>query len=286
LSRIAAGEVVQRPASAVKELIENSLDAGSANIMITVKHGGLQLLQIEDDGHGICKDDFGLVCERFATSKISTYEDLSRLCSFGFRGEALASISHVAHIQIVSRTVDASYAYRAKYADGKLISPLLRAAGKIGTTITVEDLYYNMAARRQAFKNGAEEFTKILNVVMQYSIRFPRTSFTLKKFGVGSPEFCTPSDSSSFHNIKLCYGALVAKELLDVDMMIDDEATLLNVKIEGKISSINFSSRRCIFVLFINDRLIEDSTIKRVVESIYQEFLPKHAHPFIYLSIR
>lgn len=181
VNRIAAGEIIQRPFNALKELIENCLDAGSTNISMQIKEGGLKLIQIQDNGCGIDKEDLKIVCERFTTSKLKEFDDLKTINTFGFRGEALASISHVSRLTIVSRTAKSPCAYKAQYADGKLVGSIKPCASAyIGTQIVVEDLFYNSSIRRNALRNSSEEFAKINETVSRYALHNYHVAFFFK----------------------------------------------------------------------------------------------------------
>ncbi|CAO3642255.1 unnamed protein product [Cunninghamella blakesleeana] len=285
---IAAGEVIQRPANALKELIENSLDAGSTQIQILVKDGGLKLLQIQDNGHGIKKDDLGIVCERFTTSKLKKYEDLSNIATFGFRGEALASISHIAHVTITSKTKDSTCAYRATYSDGKLVAPRpgqseepKPCAGNDGTQITAEELFYNTTLRRNAFKSTSEEYNRILDIVHRYAIHNANVGFTCKKQGSMKADVQTTSTSNTIDTIRQIYGSNVANELLFGERTFEK----LDFSMKCHISNANYSVKKMTFLLFINHRSVESQPIKRMIENTYSVLLPKGGHPFVYLSM-
>ncbi|KAL1490508.1 hypothetical protein ABEB36_013190 [Hypothenemus hampei] len=280
INRIAAGEVIQRPANALKELMENSLDAKSTNIVITVKNGGLKLLQIQDNGTGIRKDDFEIVCERFTTSKLQEFEDLHKVCTYGFRGEALASISHVAHLTITSKTNKDVCAYQAEYSDGKLKAPPKPLAGNQGTIIAVEDLFYNMNVRRHALRSPAEEYQKISDVVSKYAVHNANVGFTLKKHGCNC-DVKTPINSSHKENIRMIYGNSIAQHLVDMNLSNDT----LQFKCKGYITSVNYSVKKFQFLLFINNRLVDSQSLRKCIDAVYQTYLPKNGHPFIYLSL-
>ena len=163
VNRVAAGEVIHRPASALKEMLENSLDAGSRSITVTVRDGGNKLLQVTDDGCGIRDEDMSILCERHTTSKLRTFEDLDAVATFGFRGEALASMSFVANLTVTTMTAGAAHATRAAYADGKMTPEGPRpTAGVPGTSVCVENLFYNVPTRKRALRSASEEFARIL----------------------------------------------------------------------------------------------------------------------------
>ncbi|TMW62850.1 hypothetical protein Poli38472_005468 [Pythium oligandrum] len=298
VNRIAAGEVIHRPANALKELLENSLDAGATQISVTVNQGGLKLLQIQDNGKGIHREDLEIVCERFTTSKLRKFEDLRAISSFGFRGEALASISHVAHVSITSKTADQPCAYKAHYRDGKLIAKQpggskdpVPCAGKNGTQIVVEDLFYNLSTRRQAFKNTSEQYQRILDVVQRYAVHFGsrRVGFVCKKHRDPSCDVNTLNASSQLDVIRQIYGNKLSTELIEFEF--DHPATStaqrdLEFSVHGWVSNANFNVKTSNFILFINERLVDCTSLKRACEYVYSLYLPKHTHPFVYLSLR
>ncbi|KAG8521510.1 DNA mismatch repair protein Mlh1 [Galemys pyrenaicus] len=236
VNRIAAGEVIQRPANAIKEMIENCLDAKSTSIQVVVKEGGLKLIQIQDNGTGIRKEDLDIVCERFTTSKLQSFEDLTHISTYGFRGEALASISHVAHVTITTKTADGKCAYRANYSDGKLKAPPKPCAGNQGTQITQGETVADVR---------------------------------------------TLPNATTVDNIRSIFGNAVSRELIEVGC----EDKTLAFKMSGYISNANYSVKKCIFLLFINHRLVESPSLRKAIETVYAAYLPKNTHPFLYLSL-
>ncbi|KAJ7512062.1 histidine kinase-like ATPase [Mycena galericulata] len=308
INRIAAGEIIHRPASALKELLENCLDAGSTSIRVTVKDGGMKLLQIQDNGCGIRRADLPILAERFTTSKLSTFSDLSRITTYGFRGEALASISHVAHLSVVTKTKTETCAWKAHYLDGALVEgkPGQTAepkpcAGNDGTTIIIEDLFYNTPTRLSALRSASEEYSRILDAMTKYSVHNPKVSFVCKKAGSPSPDLSTPSSSEVPQAIRLLYGHSIAKDLLHATITDGDKSKSQDEDMEEEESAApgretwtaevhftnaNYQSKKMIFLLFINHRLVESSRMKRALEAVYSGVLPKGASPFIYLSLQ
>nr|XP_023422363.1 DNA mismatch repair protein Mlh1 isoform X1 [Cavia porcellus] len=256
-------------------------DAKSTSIQVIVKEGGLKLIQIQDNGTGIRKEDLDIVCERFTTSKLQSFEDLASISTYGFRGEALASISHVAHVTITTKTTDGKCAYRASYSDGKLKAPPKPCAGNQGTQITVEDLFYNITTRRKALKNPSEEYGKILEVVGRYSVHNSGISFSVKKQGETVADIRTLSGATVVDNIRSIFGNAVSRELIEVGC----EDKTLAFKMNGYISNANYSVKKCIFLLFINHRLVESTSLRKAIEMVYAAYLPKNTHPFLYLSL-
>src|SRR5437868_5680560 len=181
-NQIAAGEVVERPASVAKELVENSIDAGATRITIEIEAGGRRLMQVTDDGEGMVRDDAILAFERHATSKIAVLEDLAMIGTLGFRGEALASIASVAKVELITKTDAEAAATRVAVEGGRLID-VKDAARDRGTTISVRDLFYNTPARRKFMRSEATENYHLTSIVTHYALAHPEIAFTLTNNG-------------------------------------------------------------------------------------------------------
>jgi DNA mismatch repair protein MLH1 len=229
-----------------------------------------------------------ILCERFTTSKLKSFEDLTSIGTYGFRGEALASISHIAHLSVTTRTKDSNCAWRASYSNGKFVPPKpgLSAepkpvAGRQGTQITVEDLFYNMSTRRKAFRSASEEFNKILDVVGRYAVHCSGVAFSCKKYGESAAILSTPASASTLDSIRMVYQGTVANELIE----FSSEDARYGFKANGWASNANYHVKKTTLLLFINHRSVESSNIRKAVEQTYSSFLPKGGHPFIYLSL-
>ncbi|KAI9200538.1 hypothetical protein LWI28_009575 [Acer negundo] len=284
VNRIAAGEVIQRPVSAVKELVENSLDAGSTSVNVAVKDGGLKLIQVSDDGHGIRYEDLPILCERHTTSKLSKYEDLLSIKSMGFRGEALASMTYVGHVMVTTITKGQLHGYRASYRDGVMENEPKACAAVKGTQIMVENLFYNMIARRKTLQNSSDDYTKIVDLLSRFAIHHTNVSFSCRKHGASRSDVHSIATSSRMDSIRTVYGVSVARNLIKIEASDNDSSTSL-FAMDGFISNSNYVAKKTTMVLFINDRLVECSALKRAIEIVYAATLPKASKPFIYMSI-
>jgi DNA mismatch repair protein MLH1 len=334
--RIAAGEVVQRPASALKELLENALDAGATRVSVTARDGGARLLQVQDDGSGVAEEDLPLLARRHATSKLRAFEDLETVATLGFRGEALASISFVAHLTVTTmrRTMagagggsgDGSnggpaapppqHGLRARYRDGELLDPpgAEPVAAVPGTTITVEDLFYNVPSRRASLR-PAEEHGLLLDVARKYAVHRPTVAFALRRHGEARADLSTTGGARAtrLDAIRQVFGAEVASGLIAVgplrggDQGVGDDVTPdagLNYEVEGYVSGLaavgagggasgggagGAGARRAAAsaaAVFVNGRPVDMSALRRAVEQVYTSQNPKATRPFIFLVSR
>lgn len=284
INRIAAGEVIQRPVSAVKELIENSLDARSTSINVVIKDGGLKLIQVSDDGHGIRYEDLPILCERHTTSKLSKFEDLQSIKSMGFRGEALASMTYVAHVTVTTITPGQLHGYRVSYRDGVMEQEPKPCAAVKGTQIAIENLFYNMTARKKTLQNSADDYSKIVDLLSRFAIHHINVGFSCRKHGATRADVHTVPTSSRLDAIRSVYGVSAARNLMKIEAT-DDDPTSSVFDMKGFISSSNYVAKKTTMVLFINDRLVECTAMKRAIEIVYAATLPQASKPFVYMSI-
>jgi len=274
-NKISAGEVVERPASVVKELLENSLDADSKQIDIVIEQGGHQLIQVRDDGKGIPKDQIPLAIKRFHTSKISNLDDLFTISTLGFRGEALASIASVAHLSIISSNGNNEGAEFSIF-DGK-IGELVPAAIIGGTQLTIRDLFYNTPARKKFLKTPRTESRKIIDMVRRYGISRPNVGFSLivdgKKIIDLNPEELDERIAALFDNT---YKA----NIIPVNISRADYS------FSGYVGNLNLIRKR--FgeqFIFLNGRYIKDRLLNSAVYSSYQSLMHRGEYPFFVINI-
>uniref|UniRef100_A0A8R1DFV2 DNA_mis_repair domain-containing protein n=2 Tax=Caenorhabditis japonica TaxID=281687 RepID=A0A8R1DFV2_CAEJA len=274
VNRMAAGEVLARPYNAIKELVENSLDAGATEIQVHMQNAGLKLLQVSDNGKGIERDDFDLVCERFATSKLQKFEDLMHMQTYGFRGEALASLSHVAKVNIVSKREDGKCAYQADYLDGKMLATTKPAAGKNGTCITATDLFYNLPVRRNKMVTHGEEAKMVYDTLLRFAIHRPDVSFALRQ--AQSNDFRTKGDG----NLRDVVSNLLGREIADNLIPLALDSTRLKFEFSGNFSkpiaaatakaALNRKTTRSFFSVFINGRSVRCEILKHPLDEVLQ----------------
>lgn len=276
VQRIAAGEILQRPVNALKEMLENAIDAGATQITVTLQEGGLRLLQIIDNGHGIMKDDFQLLCERYATSKLNRFEDLWSMRTFGFRGEALSSISQVSRLTCISRRAEEDLGWQGEYREGRLQGELRPCASQPGTTFIIRDLFYNLPLRREALRTNEEQL-RCIEMVQRYALQFAgRISLQMRR-AQDKVDVNLPAGVSRKEAAKL----LFAREDLTPFTV---SHTLVNG--EGLLSPIHAHRQTSpCFILFINGRLVEQGRLRRVIQQEYGRVLPRGNYGWTFLSL-
>jgi DNA mismatch repair protein MutL len=281
---IAAGEVVERPASVAKELIENAIDAGATRIVVDVESGGRRLLKITDDGEGMTRDDAVLAFERHATSKISKAEDLNAISTLGFRGEALASIASVARVELISSTADASAGTRVVIEGGRM-RDVKDAAHPRGTTISVRDLFFNTPARRKFLRSEATESYHLTNLATHYALAHPEIAFTLTNNGRETLRVAPAQDLRE--RAYQIFGAQFLDGLLAVNNEADAPGQFARIaRVQGFVSAPRErrTSRDSQF-LFVNGRFVRDRLIGRALSEGYRSILPHGVYPAALLFI-
>jgi len=279
VARIAAGEVVERPASVVKELVENSLDAGSSQISVEVKGGGVSLIRVTDNGAGIPSGEVELAFDRYATSKIGNLDDLESISSLGFRGEALPSIVAVAQVDMVTCATDERAGTYLSLRDGVIAGQ--RSQGRSqGTTVMVRSLFRKIPARLKFLKSVATENGHIANVVSQYALAFPEVKFSL--FLDGRVALRTPGSGRLIDSIIEVYGVEVAENMIE----LKGEATAPSPRVAGMVGSPKVSRSGWGYLsFFVNRRWVNSRPLARAVEEAYHGLLMPGKHPIAVINI-
>jgi DNA mismatch repair protein MutL len=276
-NKIAAGEVVERPASVIKELLENAIDAGSTEIVVEVEQGGLDLIKVSDNGIGMEAEDALLAFERHATSKIRTEKDLFKIRTLGFRGEALPSIASVARVEIKTRTAESNEGTLVKIEGGKLVTHGVVAAKK-GTEFAVRDLFFNTPARLKYLKSIQTEVGHMIDYVNRLAFAHPNISFRM--YANGRQVLHTPGDDKLLHVVAAIYGSDTARQMLPI------EHETYDYKIVGAVGfpELNRANRNhCTFI--VNGRYIKSYQLLNAVQAAYHTRLPINRFPVCVISL-
>ncbi len=284
-NQIAAGEVVERPASVVKEVLENAIDAGAEKISVEVEQGGVKLIRIRDDGKGIDKDDLPLALSRHATSKITALEDLEAVASLGFRGEALASISSVSRLTLTSRSVDDDTAWQVKAEGRDMVAEVSPAAHPQGTTVEMRDLFFNTPARRKFLKTENTEYRHLEEVVKRLALSRFDLQFQLSNNNRVVHQL-KPANSEQMRERRIA--SLLGSGFIDNALSLDISAEASGLRLWGWIGLPTYSrSQADQQYFFVNGRIIRDKLVTHAIRQAYADVLYNGRHPcyVLYLEL-
>ncbi len=279
-NQIAAGEVIQRPASVVKELLENALDAGATHINLIIKDAGRTLVQITDNGHGMSATDARMCFEKHATSKITKPEDLFNLNTLGFRGEALSSIAAIAHVELKTKTADQELGTEINI-EGSELKSQENCSTSTGTSFSVKNLFYNVPARRNFLKSNTAELRHIIEEFQRVVLVNPKIAFTF--YNNGSVLYQLPAGNIKQRITQVIGNKKYAEKLVPIEEQTDD------IKITGFIGKPEFArKKRGEQYFFANNRFIKHSYFHHAVENAYKELIPNGSHPsyFVFLEVK
>ena len=277
INKIAAGEVIERPASVVKEMVENSIDAGAKNITIEIKNGGISLIKITDDGYGIAEDDMEIAFERHATSKIRRAEDLETVKSMGFRGEALASIAAIAKVEMISKKENTDVAHKIVVEGGKVLE-FCEAARSVGTTITVQNLFFNTPVRYKFLKKDYTEAGYIEDAVTR--IALVNKNVAIKLISNGKTVVQTNGNGDLKTAIYSIYGKDIATETIEIEYTYED------IKVSGIVGKpVTARGNRANQLFFLNGRYIKDKNLTAAADQAYKGMIPIGRYGFIVLNL-
>ena len=277
INKIAAGEVIERPASVIKEMVENSIDAGATNITVEIKNGGISYIKVTDNGKGIAQDDLEIAFERHATSKIRSADDLNTVTSMGFRGEALASIAAIANVEMVSKTKEQDVGYKIVVQAGDVLEKE-ETACQVGTSITVRNLFFNTPVRYKFLKKDYTEAGYIEDAITRIALVNP--NIAIKLINTGKTVIQTNGNGELKSVIYSIYGKDVANAILDVDYKYED------IHVTGVIGKPEIArSNRSNQLFFVNKRYIKDKTLTAATEQSYKGLIPIGKFGFVVLNI-